>query len=67
MRLVALLQGATAAAPQAPVAPAAPATAIGEPNTVAMVFFFVFISITLGITYWAARKDRKSTRLNSSH
>ena len=58
MRLVALLPGATAAAPQAPVAPAAPATAIGEPNTVAMVFFFVFISITLGITYWAARKTR---------
>ena len=50
------------AAPQA-APPASPATAIGEPNTVAMVFFFVFISITLGITYWAARKTR--TALNS--
>ena len=38
-------------------APAAQ-TAIGQPNTVAMVFFFVFIAITLGITYWAARKTR---------
>ena len=33
-------------------------TAIGQPNTVAMVFFFVFIAITLGITYWAARRTR---------
>jgi cation/acetate symporter len=37
---------------------AAPATAIGEPNTVAMAFFFAFIAITLGITWWAARKTR---------
>lgn len=41
-----------------PVSPATPATAIGEPNPVAMVFFFVFIAITLGITYWAARRTR---------
>ncbi len=34
------------------------ATHIGEPNVVAMVFFFVFILITLGITYWAARRTR---------
>ena len=33
-------------------------TAIGEPNTIAMAFFFVFIAITLGITYWAARRTR---------
>ena len=33
-------------------------TAIGQPNTVAMAFFFVFIAITLGITWWAARKTR---------
>src|SRR5687767_12439744 len=33
-------------------------TTIGQPNAVAMVFFFVFIAITLGITYWAARKTR---------
>jgi cation/acetate symporter len=33
-------------------------TNIGEPNQVAMAFFFVFIAITLGITYWAARRTR---------
>src|SRR3712207_4112343 len=33
-------------------------TRIGEPNAVAMVFFFGFIAITLGITYWAARRTR---------
>ena len=38
--------------------PPAAQTAIGQPNTVAMVFFFVFIAITLGITYWAARRTR---------
>ncbi|MBL8984041.1 MAG: cation/acetate symporter ActP [Gemmatimonadetes bacterium] len=35
-----------------------PVTRIGEPNGVAMAFFFVFIAITLGITYWAARRTR---------
>jgi cation/acetate symporter len=34
------------------------ATRIGEPNAVAMSFFFGFIAITLGITYWAARRTR---------
>lgn len=44
--------------PQAvPAAPPA-ATRIGEPNTIAMVFFFLFISVTLGITYWASRRTR---------
>ena len=45
---------------QAAAAPATPpvATKIGEPNGVAMAFFFVFIAITLGITYWAARRTR---------
>ncbi|HEU5039649.1 MAG TPA: sodium/solute symporter [Gemmatimonadales bacterium] len=33
-------------------------TAIGQPNAVAMGFFFVFISITLGITWWAAGRTR---------
>lgn len=58
--------GAQAAAPFAmqvasqatPPAATPPATAIGEPNLVAMAFFFVFIAITLGITYWAARRTR---------
>jgi len=36
--------------------PAAAATAIGQPSVIAMVFFFLFIAITLGITYWAARR-----------
>jgi cation/acetate symporter len=34
------------------------ATRIGEPNAVSMAFFFGFITITLGITYWAARRTR---------
>ena len=34
------------------------ATAIGQPNVIAMVFFFAFIAITLGITWWAARRTR---------
>ena len=33
-------------------------TTIGQPNAVAMLFFFVFIGITLGITYWAAKKTK---------
>ena len=33
-------------------------TSIGQPNVVAMVFFFIIIAITLGITYWAARRTR---------
>jgi cation/acetate symporter len=39
-----MMQGATAE------------TAIGQPNAIAMAFFFVFISITLGITFWAAKR-----------
>src|SRR4051795_1867392 len=31
-------------------------TAIGQPNSVAIWFFVLFILITLGITYWAARR-----------
>ncbi len=34
------------------------ASSIGHPNTVAMGFFVLFIAITLGITYWAARRTR---------
>src|SRR5881227_3217193 len=33
-------------------------TAVGQPNVVAMVFFFIFIAVTLVITYWAARRTR---------
>ena len=33
-------------------------TAIGQPSGIAMFFFFAFISVTLGITWWAARRTR---------
>src|SRR5574339_141417 len=33
-------------------------TAIGQPNSVAIGFFVLFILITLGITWWAARRTR---------
>jgi cation/acetate symporter len=32
------------------------ATAIGEPNLTAISFFFIFVAVTIGITWWAARK-----------
>ncbi len=35
-----------------------PQSAVGEPNGVAILFFLVFIAVTLGITYWAARRTR---------
>jgi cation/acetate symporter len=35
-----------------------PQTALGQPNATAIVFFFLFIAITLGISYWAARRTR---------
>jgi cation/acetate symporter len=37
---------------------AAPATAIGQTNPIAIGFFFVFIAITVAITYWAARRTK---------
>src|SRR5256885_7354890 len=33
-------------------------TSIGQPNSLAIGFFILFILITLGITYWAARRTR---------
>jgi cation/acetate symporter len=44
--------------PLLPLLQVAGGTSIGKPNAVAMVFFFVFIAITLGITAWAARKTK---------
>lgn len=38
--------------------PTTPTTSLGEPNLTAIAFFFVFIAITLAITYWAARKTK---------
>ena len=46
MIVIALLQAATGS------------TRLGEPNRIAMGFFFAFIAVTLGITYWAARRTR---------
>ena len=31
-------------------------TTIGQPSALAMVFFFLFVAVTLGITWWAARR-----------
>ncbi len=39
-------------------APMQTATSIGEPNAVAVAFFALFITATLGITWWAARRMR---------
>jgi cation/acetate symporter len=33
-------------------------TAIGQPNAMAMGFFFLFVAVTLGITWWAARQTK---------
>lgn len=33
---------------------------IGQPSAVAIAFFLVFIGLTLGITYWAARKTKST-------
>ena len=30
----------------------------GEPNTIAIIFFVLFVLIALGITWWAARRTR---------
>jgi cation/acetate symporter len=35
-------------------------SAIGRPNAIAMAFFFLFIAITLAITWWAARRTRNT-------
>ncbi|HEX5064356.1 MAG TPA: sodium/solute symporter [Kofleriaceae bacterium] len=35
-------------------------TSLGEPNVIAIVSFIGFVLITLGITYWAARRTRTS-------
>src|SRR5215210_1699598 len=51
---IALAFQAAAPAPQPPTV----STTIGEPNVIAMMFFFLFIAVTLGITYWAARRTR---------
>lgn len=36
-------------------------TSLGQPNPVAIAFFFLFVAITLGITYWAAKRTRTTS------
>src|SRR5690606_5425200 len=35
-------------------------TALGEPNATAITFFLLFVTLTLGITYWAARRTKST-------
>ena len=35
-------------------------TSLGSPNVAAIFFFFLFVSVTLAITYWAARRTRST-------
>ena len=35
-------------------------TAIGSPTASAILFFFLIVAITLGITYWAAKRTRST-------
>ena len=35
-------------------------TSLGEPNVVAILFFFAFVAVTLGITWWAARRTQST-------
>src|SRR5215207_2090884 len=39
----------------------APKTSVGQANTTAIVLFLLFVSLTLGITYWAARRTRTTS------
>ena len=33
-------------------------SSLGEPNAIAIVFFLLFIALSLGITVWASRRTR---------
>ena len=35
-----------------------PSTTIGQPNATAITFFLLFVAVSLGITYWAARRTK---------
>ncbi len=41
-------------------------TTFGQPNIVAIGFFFVFVAITLAITYWAARRTQSADHFYSA-
>jgi cation/acetate symporter len=36
-------------------------TSLGQPNATAIAFFLLFIVVSLGITYWAARRTRSTS------
>ncbi|MEO7097445.1 MAG: cation acetate symporter, partial [Polyangiales bacterium] len=36
-------------------------SALGKPNITAIAFFVLFIAVTMGITYWAARKTKTTS------
>jgi cation/acetate symporter len=38
-----------------------PQSPLGPPSATAIIFFFLFISVTLGITYWAARRTKTTS------
>jgi cation/acetate symporter len=40
----------------------APVTTLGQVSAEAIVFFFIFIAISLGITYWAARRTKSTVQ-----
>jgi hypothetical protein len=39
-----------------------PATSLGQVSPEAIIFFFIFIAISLGITYWAARRTKSTAQ-----
>ncbi|MFP2931310.1 sodium:solute symporter family transporter [Pyxidicoccus sp. 3LG] len=41
--------------------PTTTGTQLGQPNATAILFFLIFVAITLGITYWAARKTKTTS------
>jgi cation/acetate symporter len=45
-----------------PVQTPLPATSLGQVSVEAIVFFFIFIAISLGITYWAARRTKSTVQ-----
>src|SRR5215217_7525595 len=44
-----------------PTTTPATGTQLGQPNSTAILFFLLFVGVTLGITYWAARKTKTTS------
>jgi cation/acetate symporter len=36
-------------------------TSLGKPNAIAISFFFLFVAVTMAITYWAARRTKTTS------